>query len=125
MREKNLSKLLDIEKKYIKEDIPKFQSGDIIKVYIKVGEGKTSRTQIFQGTVIRRRGTGINKTFTVRKISYGIGVERTFPLYSPIIEKIELVSKGKVRRAKLYYIRKRTGKKAKVRKKVTTKNMTK
>jgi large subunit ribosomal protein L19 len=120
-----LSKLLDIEKKYIKEDVPDFQSGDIIKVHIKVGEGKTSRTQFFQGTVIRSRGTGINKTFTVRKISYGIGVERTFPLYSPVIEKIELVSKGKVRRAKLYYLRKRTGKKAKVRKKVTTKNMTK
>jgi len=120
-----LSKLLDIEKKYIKEDIPDFQSGDIIKVHIKVGEGKTSRTQIFQGTVIRRRGAGINKTFTLRKISYGIGVERTFPLYSPVIEKIELLSKGKVRRAKLYYLRKRTGKKAKVRKKVTIKNMTK
>ncbi|MBU2597891.1 MAG: 50S ribosomal protein L19 [Actinobacteria bacterium] len=115
--------ILNIEKKYLKKEIPEFQPGDVVKIHINVSTGKGTRIQVFQGIVIRIKGSGINRTYTVRKISYGIGVEKIFPINSPVIEKIELVSKGKTRRAKLYYLRERTGKKAKVKRKETTKNV--
>ncbi len=115
--------MLNIEKKYLKKEIPEFQPGDVVNIHINVRTGKGTRIQVFQGIVIRIKGSGINRTCTVRKISYGIGVEKIFPINSPVIEKIELVSKGKTRRAKLYYLRERTGKKAKVKRKETTKNV--
>ncbi len=99
----------------LKNDIPDFRAGDTLKVHVRVIEGNKSRVQLFQGVVIARSGAGVNETFTVRKVSYGVGVERIFPLHTPIIEKIELVSKGDVRRAKLYYLRELRGKKAKIR----------
>ncbi|MEI7655377.1 MAG: 50S ribosomal protein L19 [Actinobacteria bacterium] len=99
----------------MRSDIPNFRPGDTVKVHVKVVEGNRSRVQVFQGVVIRRHGGGVRETFTVRKISFGVGVERTFPLHSPIIEKTELVSRGDVRRAKLYYLRNLRGKKAKIR----------
>ncbi|GAB2984596.1 50S ribosomal protein L19 [Nocardioides montaniterrae] len=95
-------------------DIPAFRAGDTVKVHVKVIEGTRSRVQIFQGVVIRVHGSGIGRTFTVRKVSFGVGVERTFPLHSPIFESIEIVTRGDVRRAKLYYLRNLTGKKAKI-----------
>ena len=101
----------------LKTDIPDFRSGDTVKVHVKVVEGNKTRIQVFQGVVIARSGSGVAETFTVRKVSYGVGVERTFPLHTPIIEKIELVSRGDVRRAKLYYLRELRGKKAKIREK--------
>jgi large subunit ribosomal protein L19 len=99
----------------LKSDIPDFRAGDTLKVHVRVIEGNKSRVQVFQGVVIARSGSGVNETFTVRKVSYGVGVERIFPLHTPIIEKIELVSRGDVRRAKLYYLRDLRGKKAKIR----------
>jgi large subunit ribosomal protein L19 len=101
----------------LRSDIPEFRAGDTVKVHVKVIEGTRSRVQVFQGIVIRRHGGGVGETFTVRKISFGVGVERTFPLHTPIIEKIELVSRGDVRRAKLYYLRGLRGKAAKIREK--------
>ena len=98
-----------------KADIPEFRAGDTLKVHVRVIEGNKSRVQVFQGVVIARSGSGINETFTVRKVSYGVGVERIFPLHTPIIEKIEVVTRGDVRRAKLYYLRDLRGKKAKIR----------
>ena len=98
-------------------DIPSFAPGDTIKVHVKVIEGSRSRVQIFQGVVIRIHGGGIGRTFTVRKVSFGVGVERTFPLHSPIFETIEIVTRGDVRRAKLYYLRNLRGKKAKIKEK--------
>lgn len=98
----------------IKKNLPKLRSGDSVKVHVKVIEGTRSRIQIFQGVVTRIQGSGVGETFTVRKISFGTGVERTFPLHSPIIEKIELLSKGEVKRAKLYYLRDLRGKAAKI-----------
>ncbi|MFH1563664.1 MAG: 50S ribosomal protein L19 [Nitrospirota bacterium] len=98
----------------LKKKIPPFAPGDTLKVSVKVIEGDKERTQNFEGTVIRRRGEGISKTFTVRRISYGVGVEKTFPLYSPMIQKIEVARQGIVRRAKLYYLRERKGKAAKI-----------
>jgi len=98
----------------IRSDIPSFRPGDNVKVHVRVVEGSRSRIQIFQGVVIRRQGGGVRETFTVRKVSFGTGVERTFPLHSPIVEQIELVSRGDVRRAKLYYLRDLRGKKAKI-----------
>jgi len=95
-------------------DIPPFRAGDTVKVHVKVVEGNRSRVQIFQGVVIRLQGSGIGRTFTVRKVSFGVGVERTFPLHSPIFEKIEVVTRGDVRRAKLYYLRNLRGKAAKI-----------
>jgi large subunit ribosomal protein L19 len=95
-------------------DIPAFRAGDTVKVHVKVVEGNRSRVQIFQGVVIRIHGSGIGRTFTVRKVSFGVGVERTFPLNSPIFEQIEIVTRGDVRRAKLYYLRNLRGKKAKI-----------
>ena len=98
----------------LRDDVPAFRAGDTLKVHVKVVEGTRSRIQVFQGVVIRRQGGGVRETFTVRKISFGVGVERTFPLHSPIIDKIELVTRGDVRRAKLYYLRELRGKKAKI-----------
>src|SRR5690348_9257555 len=96
----------------LRDDVPEFRAGDTLKVHVKVVEGTRSRIQVFQGVVIRRSGGGVRETFTVRKISFGVGVERTFPLHSPIIDKIELVTHGDVRRAKLYYLRSLRGKAA-------------
>ncbi len=103
-----------IEKEQMRMDIPGFRTGDTIKVHVKIVEGQKERIQIFQGSVIRRRAGQNRSTFTVRKISSGVGVERTFPLHSPIIDKIELVMKGKVRRSRLYYLRDLKGKKARI-----------
>lgn len=111
-----------IEAKQIKENAENFSVGDTIKVYFKIVEGTTERIQVFEGIVIAKNNSGIRKTFTIRKISYGVGVERIFPMHSPRIDKIEVVRKGKVRRAKLYYLRKRVGKAAKVRELVVKKN---
>ena len=98
----------------LREDVPAFRAGDNIKVHVKVVEGNRSRVQVFQGVVIRIHGAGVGRTFTVRKVSFGVGVERTFPLHSPIFEKIEIVTRGDVRRAKLYYLRNLRGKAAKI-----------
>lgn len=103
-----------VEQEQIKKDIPDFRPGDTVKVYTKVVEGGRERIQVFEGTVIARRGGGLRKTFTVRKVSYGVGVERIFPLNSPRIDKIEVVKKGRVRRAKLYYMRNLRGKAARI-----------
>jgi large subunit ribosomal protein L19 len=101
----------------LRDDVPDFRAGDTIKVHVKVVEGARSRVQLFQGVVIARSGDGVRETFKVRKISFGVGVERTFPVHTPTIEKIEVVSRGDVRRAKLYYLRNLRGKKAKIREK--------
>ncbi len=106
-----------IEAEQLKENLPDFNVGDTVKVHYKVKEGNRERIQVFEGTVIKRQGGGIRETFTVRRISYGVGVERTFPLHSPRVEKIEITRRGKVRRAKLYYLREREGKSAKVKEK--------
>jgi large subunit ribosomal protein L19 len=103
-----------------RSDVPDFRPGDTLKVHVRVVEGNRSRIQIFQGVVIRRQGAGVRETFTVRKISFGVGVERTFPVHTPIIEKIEVLTRGDVRRAKLYYLRELRGKKAKIREKRET-----
>ncbi len=99
----------------LRTDHPDFRPGDTVKVHVKVIEGNRSRIQVFQGAVIARQGGGVGETFTVRKVSFGVGVERTFPVHTPIVEKIEIVSRGDVRRAKLYYLRERRGKAAKIR----------
>ncbi len=98
----------------LRKDIPDFRPGDTLKVHVKVKEGSRERTQLFEGIVIRRRGIGVSETYTVRKISYGVGVERTFPVHSPTVERIELLRRGKVRRAKLYYLRRLRGKAARI-----------
>jgi len=98
----------------LRNDLPQFRPGDELKVHVRVIEGNKSRIQVFQGVVIRRSGGGVRETFTVRKISYGVGVERTFPVHSPVIDKIEVARRGDVRRAKLYYLRDRRGKAAKI-----------
>ena len=103
-----------IEQQQIRDDLPAFQVGDTVKVHYKIIEGTRERTQVFQGVVIRRHGSGNRETFTVRKVSFAVGVERTFPVNSPKIEKIEIVSRGKVRRAKLYYLRDKVGKAARL-----------
>jgi large subunit ribosomal protein L19 len=107
----------NIEREQLRDDIPQFKAGDTVKVHFRVVEGNRQRTQIFQGIVIKRQGAGVRETFTVRKQSFGVGVERTFPLHSPKIEKIEVVMIGDVRRAKLYYRRQKVGKQARVREK--------
>ena len=101
----------------LRDDVPDFGAGDNLKVHVRVVEGTRERVQVFQGVVIRRQGSGIRETFTVRKVSFGVGVERTFPVHSPILQKIEVVTRGDVRRAKLYYLRDRVGKAAKVKEK--------
>jgi large subunit ribosomal protein L19 len=107
----------NIERQQLRDDIPVFKAGDTVKVHFRVVEGNRQRTQIYQGIVIKRQGSGVRETFTVRKQSFGVGVERSFPLHSPKIEKIEVVMIGDVRRAKLYYLRKKVGKQARVREK--------
>ncbi len=106
-----------VEKSRLRDDIPDFRPGDTVKVHVKVIEGTRSRIQVFEGVVIRRQGGGLRETFTVRKVSFGVGVERTFPVHSPVIEQVELTRRGKVRRAKLYYLRDRVGKKARIKEK--------
>lgn len=106
-----------VEQQQMRDDVPSFGPGDTLKVHVRVVEGNRQRVQIFEGVVIRRQGGGIRETFTVRKLSFGVGVERTFPLHSPIIEKIERITRGDVRRAKLYYLRDRVGKAARVKEK--------
>jgi large subunit ribosomal protein L19 len=111
----NATDLVDAAR--VRTDIPDFAPGDTLKVHVRVVEGNRERTQVFQGVVIRRKGSGIRETFTVRKVSFGVGVERTFPVHSPILAKVEVASRGDVRRAKLYYLRDRIGKAAKVKEK--------
>jgi large subunit ribosomal protein L19 len=106
-----------LEQEQLRKDLPEFSIGDTVRVFVKVVEGSRERLQAFEGTVIQRNGGSISETFTVRRVSYGVGVERTFPLHSPRIDHIEVVRKGKVRRAKLYYLRDRVGKAAKVKEK--------
>jgi len=101
----------------LRADIPDFRPGDTVKVHVRVVEGNRSRIQVFQGVIIRRQGGGIRETFTVRKVSFGVGVERTFPVHTPVVEKIEVVTRGDVRRAKLYYLRELRGKAAKIKEK--------
>jgi large subunit ribosomal protein L19 len=103
-----------VDKAYLRTDLPAFRPGDTVKVHVRVVEAGRERIQVFQGVVIRRQGGGLQETFTVRKISFGVGVERTFPVHSPSIGKLEIVSRGRVRRAKLYYLRERRGKKARI-----------
>jgi len=103
-----------IEQDYLKKDIPPFRPGDTVRVYVKVVEGGRERIQVFEGTVLRRRGSGLSETFTVRRVSYGVGVERTFLVHSPRLDKIEVKKRGKVRRARLYYLRDRVGKAARI-----------
>jgi len=111
-------KTLDaVDSASLRTDLPDFRAGDTVKVHVKVVEGNKTRVQVFQGVIIAISGSGISETFTVRKVSYGVGVERTFPLHTPIIEKVELLTRGDVRRAKLYYLRDLRGKKAKIREK--------
>jgi len=109
-----MQKLDAVDAASLRDDIPNFRAGDTVKVHVKVVEGNRSRIQVFQGVVIGRRGHGVTSTFTVRKVSFGVGVERTFPVHSPSIDHIEIVTRGDVRRAKLYYLRDRHGKAAKV-----------
>lgn len=104
--------LKEIEKEQLKKDLPSFRVGDTVKVHVKVKEGTRERIQMFEGIVLKRQNGGIRETFTVRRIAYGVGVERTFPVHSPRIDKIEVLRRGKVRRAKLYYLRKKIGKSA-------------
>lgn len=112
---KTMQKLIEeITKEQLRTDLPAFRPGDTLRVHVKVIEGNRERIQVFEGVVIKRRGGGISETFTVRKISYGVGVERTFPLHTPKIAKIEVVRHGKVRRAKLYYLRELRGKAARI-----------
>lgn len=106
-----------IDNQNLRDDVPDFSPGDTLKVHVKIIEGNRHRTQLFEGVVIRRQGSGVRETFTVRKLSFGVGVERTFPVHAPVIEKIEVGSRGDVRRAKLYYLRDRIGKAAKVKEK--------
>lgn len=103
-----------VERTYLRDDLPDFRPGDTVRVHVRVVEGERERIQVFEGIVIRRRGSQLSETFTVRKVSFGVGVERTFPVHSPMIGKLEVVTRGDVRRAKLYYLRARIGKKAKV-----------
>jgi large subunit ribosomal protein L19 len=106
--------ITELGRSVLRDDVPDFRAGDTIKVHVKVVEGNRSRVQVFQGVVIRVQGSGVGRSFTVRKVSFGVGVERTFPLHSPIFEKIEVVTRGDVRRAKLYYLRNLRGKAAKI-----------
>jgi large subunit ribosomal protein L19 len=116
----DMNTLDTLDTESLRSDIPDFRPGDTLKVHVRVVEGSRSRVQVFQGAVIRRQGGGVRETFTVRKISFGVGVERTFPVHTPIIEKIEVVTRGDVRRAKLYYLRDLRGKKAKIKEKRET-----
>ncbi|MEK7424613.1 MAG: 50S ribosomal protein L19 [Actinomycetota bacterium] len=106
-----------VDNQYLRTDLPEFGPGDEVKVHVKVVEGNKERVQVFQGNIIRRQGSGVAETYTVRKVSYGVGVERTFPLHAPTVVKLEVLRKGDVRRAKLYYLRDRSGKAAKIKEK--------
>jgi large subunit ribosomal protein L19 len=108
-----------VDRESLREDVPPFSPGDTVKVHVRVVEGSRQRLQVFQGVVMRRQGSGVSETFTVRKVSFGVGVERTFPVHSPIIERVERVTEGDVRRAKLYYLRGRVGRAAKIKEKRT------
>jgi len=108
-----------VDRAYLRDDVPDFAPGDTLRVHVRVVEGNRERVQVFQGVVIRRKGSGARETFTVRKVSFGVGVERTFPVHSPVIGRIEVATRGDVRRAKLYYLRDRVGRAAKVREKRT------
>jgi large subunit ribosomal protein L19 len=110
-----VNKVDPVEKPRLREDLPDFRAGDTVRVHVRVIEAGRERIQVFQGVVIRRRGGGLRESFTVRKVSFGVGVERTFPLHSPTIARIEVISRGDVRRAKLYYLRQRRGKRARIR----------
>ena len=112
-----MQKLDFVDAASLRSDVPDFRPGDTVKVHVNIIEGNRSRVQVFQGVVIARAGDGVRETFTVRKVSFQVGVERVFPVHSPVIDKIELVSRGDVRRAKLYYLRDLRGKKAKIREK--------
>jgi large subunit ribosomal protein L19 len=107
-----------LESEQLRKDIPKFSVGDTVRVFVKVVEGKTERLQAFEGVVIARRNGGIRETFTVRRVSYGIGIERTFPLHSPRVDRIQTIRRGKVRRAKLYYLRNLSGKAARIKERI-------
>jgi large subunit ribosomal protein L19 len=121
MKEEPAMNTLDtLDAESLRNDVPDFRPGDTLKVHVRVVEGNRSRIQVFQGAVIRRQGGGIRETFTVRKVSFGVGVERTFPVHTPVIDKIEVVTRGDVRRAKLYYLRELRGKKAKIKEKRET-----
>lgn len=109
-----MQQIQSIEKKQMRDDLPQFQNGDTLKVYFKVVEGGRERTQMFEGAVLKRQGSGVKETFTVRKISFGVGVERTFPIHSPKIVKIKVARRGKSRRSKLYYLREKVGKEARI-----------
>jgi large subunit ribosomal protein L19 len=113
-----MHKLSELDAKSLRADVPDFRPGDTLNVHVRVVEGNRSRIQVFKGVVIRRQGDGVRETFTVRKVSFGVGVERTFPVHTPVIERIEIVTRGDVRRAKLYYLRDLRGKKAKIKEKV-------
>jgi large subunit ribosomal protein L19 len=106
-----------VDRSSLRDDVPAFAPGDTVKVHVRVVEGNRERIQVFQGAVIRRQGSGVRETFTVRKVSFGVGVERTFPVHSPILARIEVLTQGDVRRAKLYYLRERSGKAAKIKEK--------
>ena len=112
-----MNKVDVVERSRLRDDIPEFWPGDTVRVNVRVVEGARSRIQAFEGAVIARKGGGLRETFTVRKVSFGVGVERTFPVHSPVIESIEVLRRGKVRRAKLYYLRDRVGKKARIKEK--------
>jgi large subunit ribosomal protein L19 len=111
-KEQEMNTIDVVEGPHLRDDIPEFRPGDTVRVHVRVVEGERERVQMFEGVVIRRRGSRLSETFTVRKISFGVGVERTFPVHSPMLSKIEVVTRGHVRRAKLYYLRSRIGKKA-------------
>ena len=115
-----MNKVDPIEKPALRDDLPEFRAGDTVKVHVRVSEAGRERIQVFQGVVIRRQGGGIRETFTVRKVSFGVGVERTFPVHTPVVERIEVVTRGDVRRAKLYYLRELRGKAAKIKEKRDT-----
>ena len=115
-----MNTLQSLDAESLRSDVPDFRAGDTLKVHVRVIEGTRSRVQVFQGVVIRRQGGGLQETFTVRKVSFGVGVERTFPVHTPVIEKIEVVTRGDVRRAKLYYLRDLRGKAAKIKEKRDT-----
>jgi large subunit ribosomal protein L19 len=120
MRTAEMNTLDALDADSLRDDIPDFRPGDTVKVHVRVVEGTRSRIQVFQGVVIRRQGGGIRETFTVRKVSFGVGVERTFPVHTPVVEKIEVLTRGDVRRAKLYYLRDLRGKAAKIKEKRET-----
>jgi len=114
----NMNKIVaDIAASQLRDDLPDFRPGDSVKVHVKVVEGNKERVQVFQGNIIRRQGGGLQETYTVRKLSYGVGVERTFPVHTPTVVKLEVLKRGDVRRAKLYYVRDRIGKRAKIKEK--------